>query len=55
MDGSANGYVSLKIADSVASFQGYGLGIYSYFDVGPSIFLDSAIECPVNANVKFTD
>jgi hypothetical protein len=55
IDGSVNGYASLKIANAVTSFQGFGLGIYTFFNVGPQIFLDSAIECPVNANVKFTD
>jgi hypothetical protein len=55
MDGSVNGYSSIKISNNVTSFQGYGIGVYSFFDVGPQIFLDSAIECPVNANVKFND
>jgi hypothetical protein len=46
MDGSTNGYASYKVADTVTSHQAFGLGVYCYFDVNPSVKLASAIEVP---------
>jgi hypothetical protein len=46
-----NGYASFKVADSVTTFDGRGLGIYSYFD--NPVVLDSAIEAPTAPGVTF--
>ncbi|KAI7257918.1 hypothetical protein KC345_g10659 [Hortaea werneckii] len=48
-----NGYASYKVGDSVTRHQAYGLGIYSYFNVGPHIRLHSAIEAPALPEVSF--
>jgi Ricin-type beta-trefoil lectin domain len=53
MDGSSDGYPSINIASSVSTFQGYGLGIYCYFDVNSGEISTSAITAPVNSGVKF--
>jgi hypothetical protein len=49
--GSANGYASFKVADSVTHFDGRGLGIYCYFN--NPVVLDNAIESPTVAGVSF--
>jgi hypothetical protein len=46
-----NGYSSLKIADTVHSFDGRGLGIYCFFD--NDVALDNAIESPSSTQVTF--
>lgn len=51
-DGKVNGYASFKVADKVTSFDGYGIGIYSYFNQGMDILLNSAMEVPNSPNVK---
>jgi Ricin-type beta-trefoil lectin domain len=53
MDGSLDGYPSFVVANSVTGFQGYGLGIYCYFDVNSGEVATSAITAPVNSGVKF--
>jgi hypothetical protein len=55
MNGNVNGYASYKVADSVTTHEAWGLGIYSYFNVGPSIFDNSAIEDPIKPGVIFHD
>ncbi|MCU1509595.1 MAG: hypothetical protein JWQ12_1860 [Glaciihabitans sp.] len=55
MSGSRNGYPSYEVADSVTTHSAYGLGVYSFFNVGPSIFEESAIVAPKSPNVTFTD
>ncbi len=46
MDGTANGYPSYVVANSVTSHQAYGLGIYSFFDLGINIVEDNAMTVP---------
>jgi Pectate lyase superfamily protein len=41
-----NGYAAFKVADSVTSFNGYGMGSYSFFNQGVDIFADNAFEVP---------
>ncbi len=41
-----DGYPAFKIADRVRNFRGYGMGSYSNFDLGVSIFADHAFEVP---------
>lgn len=42
----AKGYPALKVADSVRSFNGWGMGSYSFFNQGVDIFADNAFEVP---------
>ena len=49
----ANGYAAYKVADTVTSHQGFGMGSYCFFNVNPSIQADRAFEVPVASGVKF--
>ena len=42
----ALGYPALKVADKVRSFNGSGMGSYSFFNQGVDIFADNAFEVP---------
>ena len=42
-----DGWAAFKVADSVASFTGYGMGSYSFFNQGVDIFAANAFEVPV--------
>jgi hypothetical protein len=46
MAGSEDGYASYKVADTVTSHTGYGIGVYCNFDVNKSVILGNAIEVP---------
>jgi hypothetical protein len=41
-----DGYPAFKIGDSVTSFNGYGMGSYSFFNQGVDIFAAHAFEVP---------
>ena len=41
-----DGWAAFKIADSVTSFSGYGLGSYSFFNQGVDIFAANAFVVP---------
>jgi hypothetical protein len=41
-----DGYAAFKVADSVTSFSGYGMGSYSFFNQGIDIFAARAFEVP---------
>ena len=41
------GWPALKVANSVTSFNGYGMGSYSFFNQGVDIFAANAFEVPV--------
>jgi hypothetical protein len=41
-----DGWAAFKIADSVSSFSGYGMGSYSFFNRGVDIFAAHAFEVP---------
>lgn len=47
-----NGYAAYKVADSVKTHEAWGLGSYSYFNVGPDIHAERAFEVPVTPGVK---
>ena len=47
-----NGYTAYKVADSVMTHEAWGLGSYSYFNVGPDIHAERAFEVPVTPGVK---
>jgi len=41
-----NGWAAFKIANSVRTFHGYGMGSYSFFNQGVDIYADRAFEVP---------
>ena len=41
-----DGYAAFKVAGSVTSFHGFGMGSYSFFNQGIDIFADHAFEAP---------
>ncbi|WP_395725179.1 adenylyl cyclase [Nakamurella sp.] len=41
-----DGYPALKVADTVRSFNGWGMGSYSFFNQGVDIFSENAFEVP---------
>ncbi|ACU70251.1 Ricin B lectin [Catenulispora acidiphila DSM 44928] len=51
----ATGYASYLVGPSVTSHQAWGLGVYAYFPVNPSMVLDHAIETPTTSGVAFHD
>jgi hypothetical protein len=55
MDGTANGYPSYVVSPRVTSHQAWGLGIYSYFDLGINIVEDNAMTVPTTAGVQVHD
>ena len=50
--GSEAGYSSYKVADNVKTHEAWGLGIYSFFNVGQCV-LENAIEAPNAMGVQF--
>ena len=50
-----DGYPAFYIPASVTSFQGYGMGSYSYFDQGVAIENAMAFQAPDTSGVKFHD
>jgi F5/8 type C domain len=51
----ANGYAAYKVADTVTSHEGWGLGSYCFFNVNPSIHADRGFEVPTASGVRFHD
>ncbi|MDI5961804.1 RICIN domain-containing protein [Streptantibioticus silvisoli] len=51
----SNGYASYKVGASVTSHEAWGLGVYCFFNVDPSMVADRAIEVPAVSGVKFHD
>ncbi|BDO43060.1 adenylyl cyclase [Cellulomonas sp. NTE-D12] len=49
------GYAAFKVADSVSTFTGYGMGSYIYTNVNPDIHVSHAFEVPVNDGVRLHD
>jgi hypothetical protein len=50
-----DGWAAIRVADSVQSFEGWGLGTYCFFRVNPSIHAAHAIEVPTRAGVQLHD
>jgi hypothetical protein len=50
-----NGYPAFYIPNSVTTFQGYGMGAYSYFNQGVNIHSAMAFQVPDTAGVQFHD
>lgn len=55
MDGSANGYPSYVVANNATTHTAYGLGIYSFFDLGINIIEDNAMTTPVAGGIAIHD
>ena len=55
MDGTANGYPSYVVSKSVKSHQAWGLGIYSFFDLGINIVDENAMTTPDTPGVQIHD
>lgn len=49
------GYAAFKVADSVRTFQGYGMGSYIFTNVNPDIHVSHAFEVPVRPGVQLRD
>jgi hypothetical protein len=49
------GFAAYKVADSVKTHEGWGLGSYCFFNVDPTIHAARAFEVPVTAGVKLHD
>jgi hypothetical protein len=43
-----DGWAALKVADTVRSFSGYGMGSYSFFNQGVDIYAANAFEVPLD-------
>jgi hypothetical protein len=55
MNGSTNGFSSYSVSPQVTTHAGYGLGVYSNFDLGININEESAITVPYTEGVTVTD
>jgi hypothetical protein len=53
MNGTANGYPAIKVANTVTAFEAWGLGSYCFFNVNNSVASARAFEVPAVAGVKF--
>jgi hypothetical protein len=55
MHDGVNGFAAYKVDDSVTTHEAWGMGSYSFFNVGPEIHAASAFEAPVRPGVKLHD
>ncbi|TPW74290.1 hypothetical protein FJ657_15690 [Schumannella soli] len=46
------GYAAYKVADGVSSHEIWGAGVYSFFNVNPSVVADRGFEFPDNGGVR---
>jgi len=49
------GYAAYKVADSVKTHEGWGLGSYCFFNVDPTIHASHAFEVPVTSGIELHD
>ncbi|MET1016061.1 MAG: hypothetical protein ABWX76_04550 [Leifsonia flava] len=54
-DGDRLGYASYQVAPGVTSHSASGLGIYSFFNQNVDIRVESGIQAPKSAGVRFTN
>ncbi|MFH9870576.1 coagulation factor 5/8 type domain-containing protein [Streptomyces lydicus] len=54
-NGSTKGFAAYKVADTVTTHEGWGLGSYCYYNVDPTIRQDHGFEVPNRPGVKFHD
>jgi len=52
---TTNGYAAFQVSPNVTGFQGWGMGSYSFFDLGIPIFSDQAFQSPNTPGVQFHD
>jgi hypothetical protein len=52
---SQDGYPAFVVSPRVTTFKGYGLGSYSFFNQGVTIFAATAFQAPNTPNVQFQD
>ena len=50
-----DGYPAFLVTPRVHSFQGYGMGSYSFFDLGLPIMATQAFQSPDTPGVQFHD
>jgi hypothetical protein len=55
MHDGINGFAAYKVDDSVTTHEAWGMGSYSFFNVGPDIHAASAFEAPATPGVKLHD
>jgi hypothetical protein len=55
MHDGINGFAAYKVADSVQTHEGWGLGSYCFFNVNPTIHAAHAFEVPNAPGVKLHD
>ena len=54
-NGDTKGYAAYKVADTVTTHEGWGMGSYCYFNVDPTIRQQHGFQAPVKPGVKFHD
>ncbi|MFD4408306.1 coagulation factor 5/8 type domain-containing protein [Streptomyces sp. NPDC058476] len=54
-NGSVKGYAAYKVADSVTTHEGWGLGSYCYYNVDPTIVQHNGFAAANRPGVKFHD
>ncbi|WP_315096137.1 discoidin domain-containing protein [uncultured Cellulomonas sp.] len=52
-NGTRRGYAGYRVADAVNTHELWGGGVYSFFNVDPSIVVDSGFQVPVKPGVRF--
>ena len=52
---STDGYPAFEVAPGVKTFSGYGMGSYSFFDLGVPIFASEAFQVPDTPGVQLND
>jgi hypothetical protein len=52
---TTDGYAAFLVTPRVNSFEGYGMGSYSFFDLGIPIFATQAFQSPDTPGVQFHD
>jgi hypothetical protein len=52
---TTDGYSAFVVSPNVTSFQGYGMGSYSFFNQGVPIFATQAFQSPTRPGVQFHD
>jgi hypothetical protein len=52
---TTDGYAAFAVSPNVTSFQGYGMGSYSFFNQGVPIFASEAFQSPTTPGVQFRD
>ncbi|WP_406345673.1 discoidin domain-containing protein [Streptomyces sp. NBC_00648] len=54
-NGSVRGFAAYKVADSVTTHEGWGLGSYCYYNVDPTIVQDHGFQVPDRPGVRLHD